>query len=112
MLDFWRQLITFANSLEPDQVQQYVSPDLDSNLLTLWYCSWKNFLKKFMLKKVSAQQQKHEILPSMQKVNVSSQWNNKIKLSSCDETEEKVPITHKQPTASWAAMGPAKDLYL
>ena len=69
-----------------------------------------------MLKKVPTQQQTHEILLSMQKVNVSSQWNNKIKRSSCDETEEKVPITHKKPelkkTTSWATMGQAKDLYL
>ena len=28
-------LITFANSLDPDQAQQYVAPDLDPNLSTL-----------------------------------------------------------------------------
>ena len=31
-------LITFANSLDPDQAQQNVGPDLDPNCLTpLWY---------------------------------------------------------------------------
>ena len=31
-------LITFANSLDPDQVQQNVRPDLDPNCLTPgWY---------------------------------------------------------------------------
>ena len=32
--DFCRLLITFANSLEPDQTQQNVGPDLDPNCLT------------------------------------------------------------------------------
>ena len=27
-------LITFANSLDPDQARQYVGPDLDPNFLT------------------------------------------------------------------------------
>ena len=33
--DFCRQLITFANSLEPDLDRQNVNPDLDPNHLTL-----------------------------------------------------------------------------
>ena len=33
--DICRLLITFANSLEPDQAQQNVGPDLDPNCLTL-----------------------------------------------------------------------------
>ena len=32
--DFCQLLITFANSLDPDQDQQNVGPDLDSNRLT------------------------------------------------------------------------------
>ena len=44
-------LKTFANSLDPDQAQQNVGPDLDPNCLTLWKYSWKNFLKKLILKK-------------------------------------------------------------
>ena len=32
--DFCCLLITFANSLDPDQAQQNISPDLDSNCLT------------------------------------------------------------------------------
>ena len=36
---------------------------------TVWHivqkCSWKNFLKKLILKKVNRRQQKHEKLPSM-----------------------------------------------
>ena len=38
-------LITFANSFEPDQAQQYVGPDLDLNCLTLMV-----FLKEFFEK--------------------------------------------------------------
>ena len=30
-----RLLITFANSLDPNQAQQFVGPDLDPNCLTL-----------------------------------------------------------------------------
>ena len=36
--DFCHLLITFAYSLDPDQAQQDVRPDLDPNRLTLcWY---------------------------------------------------------------------------
>ena len=36
--DFCCLLITFANSLDPDQAQQNVGPDLDPNCLTAkWY---------------------------------------------------------------------------
>ena len=33
--DFCRLVITFANSLDPDQARQNVGPDLDPNCLTL-----------------------------------------------------------------------------
>ena len=49
--DFCRLLITRANSLDPDQARQNVGPDLDPNCLTLWWYSWKFFLKKIKLKK-------------------------------------------------------------
>ena len=49
--NFCRLLITFANSLDPDQDRHNVGPDLNPNHLTLWWCSWKNFLKKWILKK-------------------------------------------------------------
>ena len=32
---FYRLLIIFASSLDPDQARQKVGPDLDSNCLTL-----------------------------------------------------------------------------
>ena len=50
-------LITFANSLDPDQARQYVGLDLDPNCLTLWWYFWKNFSKKLILKKINRQQQ-------------------------------------------------------
>ena len=34
--DFGHLLINFADSLDPDQDQHSVGPDLDSNPLTLW----------------------------------------------------------------------------
>ena len=55
-----RLLITFANSLDPDQARQNVGPDLDQNCLTLWSYSWKNFSKKLILKKISRRQKKRE----------------------------------------------------
>ena len=44
-------LMTFINSLDPDQARQNVRPDLDTNCLTLWCHSWKNFWKNRFLKK-------------------------------------------------------------
>ena len=35
MLTFYLLVITFANSLEPDQARHYVGPDLAPNCLTL-----------------------------------------------------------------------------
>ena len=49
-------LIMFANSLEPDQARHNVGPDVDPNCLILWLYSWKNFLKKLILKKISRRQ--------------------------------------------------------
>ena len=40
------QLLTFANSLDPDQARQNIGPDLDRNCLTLRWYSWKNFFRK------------------------------------------------------------------
>ena len=39
LADYSRLLLTFANSLDPDQDRQNVSPDLDSNCLILRLCS-------------------------------------------------------------------------
>ena len=63
--DFCRLLITFANSLDPDQAI-FVGPDLDPNCLKLWCYSWKTFLKKVNFNR---QQKKHAKLPSIQRVN-------------------------------------------
>ena len=47
---------------------QNIGPDLDPNRLTLLIVFLKDFFKKLILRKVSRRQQKHEILPSMQRV--------------------------------------------
>ena len=44
-------LITLPSSLDSDQAPKNARPDLDLNCLTLWWCSWKIFLKKLILKK-------------------------------------------------------------
>ena len=67
-----RLLITFANSLDPDQAQQNVGPDLDPNCLTLWWYSWKIFLKKLIFKKNLQMTKKHAKLSSIQRVKCES----------------------------------------
>ena len=52
--DFCRLLITFANSLDPDQAWQNIGSDLDPN----WWYSWKIFLKKLILYKKSTDDKK------------------------------------------------------
>ena len=49
--DLCRLLIIFANSLDPDQAQQNVGPDLHPNCLTLWQYSWQIFFEKVKQKK-------------------------------------------------------------
>ena len=53
---FCRLLITFANSLYPDQDWQIVGPDLGPNHFTFWEYSWNIFWKKLFFKKKKSQQ--------------------------------------------------------
>ena len=62
---FCRLLITFANSLDPDQAWHNVRPDLDPNCLTLWWYSWMIVLKK-LIKKKKKKKKKHRWQKSMQ----------------------------------------------
>ena len=55
-----RLLISFANSLDPDQARQNDGPGLDPNCLTIWWNSWRKFSKN------------KEKLPSMNKVKSSN----------------------------------------
>ena len=70
--DFRHLLITFANSLDPDQARQNIRPDLDQNCLTLWWYSWKIFLKSKIKKKKNPQKTKkeHAKLSSMKRVKL------------------------------------------
>ena len=61
--DIFHLLITFANSLGPDQARQNVWSDLGPECLTLWWCPWHwrnilwhwiNILWKLIVKKKSA----------------------------------------------------------
>ena len=56
IINYQRLLLTFANSLGPDQARQNVGPDLDPNCLTLGWCSGKNFSKQLISKKISRRQ--------------------------------------------------------
>ena len=69
--DFCRLLITFANGLEPDQARHFY---MDSNCLTLWWYSWKMFLKKIILKENPQMTKKHTKLHSMQRVKGQESW--------------------------------------
>ena len=66
--DFCRLLITFANSLDPDQARQNVGSDLDPNCLILWWYSWKIFLKKLILKKINRLQKSMQNYPACKEV--------------------------------------------
>ena len=57
-------LITFANSLDPDQAWQNVRPDLDPNYLKLWWYSWNNFSKKLIFKEISRRQKSMQNYPA------------------------------------------------
>ena len=62
-----RLLITFANSLDPDQDHQKVGPDLDPNCLC---CT--HFLKKLILKKMSADDKENmKNYPACKELNIS-----------------------------------------
>ena len=56
--DLFGLLITFANSLDPDQARQNVGPDLDPNCLTLMVFLKDCFLKKKKLKKKKKKKKK------------------------------------------------------
>ena len=72
LMEICRLLITFANSLDQYQDQQNVGPDLDPNCLCRTH-----FLKKLILKKVSRRQGKHKKLPSMQRAEHLSGFNQR-----------------------------------
>ena len=77
-------LITFANSMNPDQARQNVLPDLCPNCLTLWLYSWKNISKKLILKKKSADNKKA--------------WKN---YPACKAVTLKAPITTAADDKFW-----------
>ena len=60
-MNICRLLITFANRLDPDQAGQNVEPDLDPICLALRWHSWKNILKKLILKKINRRQLRIEM---------------------------------------------------
>ena len=73
--DFCHMLITFANSLDPDQDRRNVGPDLDPNCLTLWWCSWKNFMKKVILKICS---RRHKIMKNFPACKELTTWKHPV----------------------------------
>ena len=59
-------MITFANSLDPDQARQNIGPDLDLNCLTMMVFL-KEFFEKVYFEKIS---KNHEKLPCRQRVDM------------------------------------------
>ena len=101
--NFCPLLITFANSLDPDQAWQNVGPDMDPNCLTLWWNSWKIFWKIHLKKKKSTRQKKHAKLPNMQRVNKSAlsgvcpkflKVNRKTDQTGCEGWSESLLCAH------------------
>ena len=68
-----------------------VGPDLDPNCLTLWWYSWKNFLKKFILKK-SADDKQHAKLHSRQRVNMHARLHSESKGLKLGRSLHQCPI--------------------
>ena len=60
---FCRLLITFANSLDPDQYRQNISPDLNPNSLTLIV-----LLKELLFKKSAVDNKNMKIYPACEKL--------------------------------------------
>ena len=76
-------LITFANSLDPDQDQQNVGPDLDPNCL----CRTHDFLKKFILKKKSADDKENmKNYPECKELNISCFKQRAFSSKKCVKT--------------------------
>ena len=66
----------FANSLDPDQAQRNVGPDLDLNCLTLCWYSWMLSWKKMLLwEKNSTWQNTMQHYPACKESNSSMKWN-------------------------------------
>ena len=66
---FFKNLILKKKEAVNNKSMRDLTIDLLNSLPTSVY--WKNFLKKLILKKDSAQQQMHEKIPSRQRVNHS-----------------------------------------
>ena len=62
-----RLLITFANSLDPDQEQQNVGPDLDLNCL----CRTHFFFKKLNVKMSADDKENMKNYPACKELNIS-----------------------------------------
>ena len=73
-------LISFVNSLDPDQARQNVGPDLDPNSFDTLMVFLKDFFEKVNLKKKKKTQmtKKHAKLPSMQRVKSYQDNEEKI----------------------------------
>ena len=72
---YFCHLITLANSLNPDQAQQNVRPDLDPNCLTLDGIPERFFLEKLIEKKNPQMTKKHAKLPSMHRINLEVHYH-------------------------------------
>ena len=91
--DFCHLLITFANSLEPDQAWQNVGPDLDPNCLTSWWYSLNKFLKKKNQQKTKSMQK----WPSMQRVKAAVAAPNEL----FPTTNSQVNIWYSKLASQW-----------
>ena len=58
-----RLLITFANSLYPDQARQNVGPDLDPNCFDTLMVFLKEFFEKVDFEKISRRQRSRQNYP-------------------------------------------------
>ena len=90
-----RLLITFANDLAPDQAQLNVRPDQDPSCLTHWWYSWKNYSKKMILKKKSADDKMAWNLPAGKALTYWKSPFSWLELHIISNMKTKEPMQHK-----------------
>ena len=106
--DFCCLLITFANSLDPDQ---NICPDLDSNCLIVWLCSLKNFLKKIILKKSADNNKSMKNWPACKEVSLRSIFTSSFECKCINrKANSVVPDQNHLQEKSWIYLF-LQDLY-
>ena len=97
---FYRLLIAFANSLDPDQSFSVL-------MFTLWWCSWKNFTKLLILKKKTDGKKSMQNYPACKgDQHASRAWHlfwteREIILLTAHDVHLKSDLSNEFPDVTW-----------